>query len=500
MHSDSSSDPPSPARHRQAKEVFDLVIELIEPERSRALHKACDGDQELALLVQGLIAFDLGESVGDVVGDLHSDMLSAVGHAAASFVSAPERPIQAGEIIGNYRALYRLGIGGMAEVWAVQHRQIGTKHALKVMLRASAPMADRMIREGLTQARLNHPNLLPVRDVLDLNGVPALLMPLVHGPTLGALLKRHKPTRSDAISLFRDIVEGVAHAHRSGLVHRDIKPHNVLLHVRGDRLIPRISDFGLVRDLNQTSHTVSGLSMGTPTYAAPEQLLDGRSADTRADVFSLGVLWVELLTGELPFTANSLHEMRLAHLADPDLHGLSGLHRALAQQMLASRPDDRPHDAAAVLQLLDFPRHETSVELIAAASQMISPHTNDPATRSPDKMLEHRVQRHNVPVNHERFIGRDDDVHQLCERLASGGRASPGRLFTLVGTGGCGKTRMAAEVARAADGEWTAVWWINLQYARDLQGIYASVARDLGVKLTQDPAVNICHALKVRGR
>jgi hypothetical protein len=207
-----------------------------------------------------------------------------------------------GRVVDRYVVEAWIGEGGMAAVYRARHRELGTLHALKVLTNGGSDFRARFLREGRAQATLRHPNILPVTDLVDAGGSPALVMEYVPGPTLRELLERQRLDRDTAVGLFRQIVLGVAAAHESGVVHRDLKPANVLL-VAGERgWVPKIADFGLLKSTRaDASTTASGIGMGTPGYMAPEQARDASAVDVRADVFALGCIFYEMLFGERSF-------------------------------------------------------------------------------------------------------------------------------------------------------------------------------------------------------
>lgn len=218
-----------------------------------------------------------------------------------------------GRIIERYRVEELLGEGGTARVYRVRHVHLGTDHALKVMTLIGAQAGPRLLLEGRVQAGLRHPNVVAVTDVLEIDGAFGLLMEYVPPPSLATWIVQHPPRVELAEALFRGIVDGVRHAHQHGLVHRDLKPANVLL-ARGDvalgapALAPKVADFGLARLLDDDGHrhTRSGLAMGTPQYMAPEQFRDAKGVDRRADLFSLGCILHELLSGMPAFAWSDL--------------------------------------------------------------------------------------------------------------------------------------------------------------------------------------------------
>ncbi|MDP2315695.1 MAG: serine/threonine-protein kinase, partial [Pseudomonadota bacterium] len=218
-----------------------------------------------------------------------------------------------GRLVERYRVEELIGEGGTAAVYRVRHVHLGTDHALKVMTLLGAQAGPRLLLEGRVQAGLRHPNIVAVTDVLELDGTFGLLMEYVPPPSLSVWIPQQAPRVDLAEALFRGIVDGVRHAHHHGLVHRDLKPANVLL-ARGDAtitaggLVPKVADFGLARllDADGHRHTRSGLAMGTPQYMAPEQFRDAKGVDRRADLFSLGCILHELLTGQPAFAWTNL--------------------------------------------------------------------------------------------------------------------------------------------------------------------------------------------------
>jgi eukaryotic-like serine/threonine-protein kinase len=225
--------------------------------------------------------------------------------------------LEPGQVIERYRVELTLGEGGAATVYRVRHTTLGTLHALKLLHIVHPTMRSRLIDEGRIQARLRHPNIVAVTDVLDVDGAPALLMEFVGGGSLADRLQAGPVRLDDALRLFRGVVAGVAHAHAEGLVHRDLKPANVLLAPGPDPTSPsvaKVTDFGIARILDGTGpgHTWTGVGMGTPAYMAPEQAGDARGIDARADIFSLGVMLYELVTGERPFQGSGPLEPILA--------------------------------------------------------------------------------------------------------------------------------------------------------------------------------------------
>ncbi|MEZ4320619.1 MAG: protein kinase [Myxococcota bacterium] len=405
----------------------------------------------------------------------------------------PGRPLHPGDRVGAYVLDHRVGVGGMAEVWQARHEKLGTVHALKVLVRASETLAERLHLEGRAARRFDHPHLVPVQDILDAGGVPALLMPLVRGPSLAALIRAHPPSRAEALALFASVLDGVEHAHALGMVHRDLKPANVLLDLADGRVQARVADFGLVKDLVGTQHTRAGAVMGTPAYAAPEQLRDASRVDQRADLYSLGVLWVELRTGRLPFAGTTLSAIQAQRVQGPDLSGLDGADRALAEALLAEDPDERIATVGLArdrLGAVDLEVLGPSGTLFAACTAAVGA-----APGGSDSTLVLPTGMHSIPRPRDAFHGRELAVAGLEAWVRSGST----RLRTVTGLGGTGKTRLAVHVARSVADAGFEVRFADLSEVTDAAGIVRTVAQALQVPVGADPVTQLGHALEATG-
>lgn len=213
---------------------------------------------------------------------------------------------QPGDVIGRFQVERLLGEGGIAQVYAVRHRQLGTLHALKLLTIQRRGLAARLLQEGRIQAQLRHPHVVAVTDVVEHEGQIGLIMEYIQGFSLDACLKEGgaMPT-DDALALFRQIIEGVGAAHDAGVLHRDLKPGNILLTTEGDSVVAKVADFGIAKiateGMESDGMTLGGTAMGTPGYMAPEQITDSANVDARADVFALGTILYEMLSGTRAF-------------------------------------------------------------------------------------------------------------------------------------------------------------------------------------------------------
>ena len=209
----------------------------------------------------------------------------------------------------RYEVLSPISQGGFAEVYRVRHLQLDVVRALKLLRVPSDDQHRRLLFEGRQLARLTHPNLLQVVDTIPHRHGVGLIMPLITGPTLHHHLRAGPPALSDALSLGTGILLGVAYAHAAGLIHRDLKPPNVLLSGQAGAWTPLVADFGLARFARDGQQTRAGIAMGTPGYMPPEQYTNAAGVDHRADIFALGCILYELLSGERAFRGDPLEAL-----------------------------------------------------------------------------------------------------------------------------------------------------------------------------------------------
>lgn len=250
---------------------------------------------------------------------------AAAGPAWASAASGP-RPDPAaglqGRIIdGRYAIEKRVGEGGMAYVYRATDRETRQPVAIKVLMSRLASDAESVAclkREAQLALKLNHPNCCGLLAYGEANGIPYLVMPFLEGETLSTRENRVGPMPvADAVALVIQLCRGLQHAHSQGVMHRDLKPENIMLIKDGDRDRAVVMDFGLAKERiagpENNRLTATGIVLGTPEFMSPEQIR-GKPADPRSDLYSLGVLAFEMVSGELPFDGATAHETMLNHL------------------------------------------------------------------------------------------------------------------------------------------------------------------------------------------
>ena len=265
------------------------------------------------------------------------------------------------ELDSEYELLGELGRGGMAVVYRARDRELGREVAVKVVRPRYAADEDavaRLAREARTVASLEHPNIVGLYAVKRLpDATLALVMQLVPGLTLKASLEQSGPfTPARAERVMRDIARALTYAHRCGVVHRDVKPENIFIDAVTGRAL--LSDFGVARQLDQnTDLTATGTAIGTPTYMAPEQI-DGGRLDGRSDLYSLGLVGWELLTGQRPWAGESLYTViyRQKHDSLPAIDwfrdDIPSRFQYLIEGLLPKNPDRRWTSAARFLSLM----------------------------------------------------------------------------------------------------------------------------------------------------
>ncbi|MEW6359205.1 MAG: SUMF1/EgtB/PvdO family nonheme iron enzyme [Planctomycetota bacterium] len=220
-----------------------------------------------------------------------------------------------GQQLAHYQILEKLGEGGMGTVYRARNLSLNKAVALKVLpeilTRRDPKFVERFRREAQAAAQLDHPNVVPVHFVGEDRGLHFIEMALVKGKTLGQVFRRGEQlTLEEAIRIIQEVSRGLAFAHKRGVIHRDVKPDNIMIDTEGRVMI---SDFGLAKSVTEeTGLTLTGQIVGTPFYMSPEQC-DGKTADTRSDIYSLGVSFFEAVTGHKPFDGKTLMSVMYQH-------------------------------------------------------------------------------------------------------------------------------------------------------------------------------------------
>ncbi|HEU5000224.1 MAG TPA: protein kinase [Lapillicoccus sp.] len=283
---------------------------------------------------------------------------------------------EAGMTLGSrYTLTDRIATGGMGDVWRATDSVLGRDVAVKVM-RASAAedptFADRFRDEARHSAGMSHQNIATVYDYGEDDGAAYLVMELVDGEPLSQMIARGPMNPDQVRNIAGQAALALAAAHQAGVVHRDVKPANILITPDGR---VKLTDFGIARAVDGASHTRTGEVLGTPQYLSPEQAL-GKGATGASDLYALGIITQEMLTGRKPFDAGSAVATALAQVNDPPPplpDGVPSDLRRIVEQSLAKDPADRPTSAAAVAAALGMP--VTGLAQIPPATSVV--HTGD---------------------------------------------------------------------------------------------------------------------------
>jgi tetratricopeptide (TPR) repeat protein/tRNA A-37 threonylcarbamoyl transferase component Bud32 len=342
----------TPERGRRVYAVFEAALKAAPAARAALLDALCAGDPELRAEVDRLLADDgeasrgrfleppavMGQGAdGDQRGrllrslDLHircphcSNPIELVGLPAGELVcpscgssvrleresTAPWSSRQGTRTVGRYELVETLGVGAFGTVYRARDPQLDRVVALKVPRAgnlATEEDRDRFLREARSTAQLRHPSIVPIHEVGQAEGVPFLVVEFIAGVTLADQLTGRRPTFREAARLIAEVADALDYAHQRGVVHRDVKPSNIMVDPQGR---PHVMDFGLAkRATGEVTMTLDGQVLGTPAYMSPEQAQgEAHAVDGRSDVYSLGVILYELLTGELPFRGNQRMQM-----------------------------------------------------------------------------------------------------------------------------------------------------------------------------------------------
>ncbi len=327
--------------------VFQIALECDPAERTAFLNQLCADDPSLRNEVEALIRSY--EQAGDFIEE-------PLFKAAPELVVDSEANSLAGRTVGPYRVETLLGAGGMGEVFLAEDIRLGRKVALKLLppdLVAHGQARARFIREGRLASALDHPNICTIYEAGETAGRCFIAMQLIEGKTLKRVIDGRPLDLDSLLAISLQVADGLALAHRRGIIHRDIKSHNIIITPRGQA---KILDFGLAKLLEkepgatELELTESGMPMGSPAYMSPEQSR-GERADHRSDIFSFGVVLYEMATGRTPFKEKSQAEtiasiINKPHAPvrewNPDVP--AGL-QAIIDQALAKNPDERYQSA-----------------------------------------------------------------------------------------------------------------------------------------------------------
>ena len=310
-----------------------------------------------------------------------------------------------GQTLGKYRILDPLGRGGMAQVYRAYHPQLDRYVALKILrsdLVEEKEFLARFKREARAVAALRHPHIVQIYDFDVQNDLYYMVMELLEGDSLKAHLNfvRGKGERlplGDTVRIFNDALEGLGYAHGEGVIHRDLKPANIML-TRSGRAV--LTDFGIAQIVGATQYTVSGALMGTLSYMAPEQGLEG-ICDARSDIYSMGIAYYEALTGTVPFDADTPLAILMKHINDPlpmprSLNpGIPEPFERVALKALAKHAEDRFQSAIEMAGSLTTAAQESGIQVPERITLLIK--EGIPSDRLPPVAVFSGTAREHIP-------------------------------------------------------------------------------------------------------
>jgi len=382
-----------PDRRNRISNLHHAALARAPGERGAFLKEACEGDEVLRQEVESLLEYESAS-----VRFLESPAAEVV---AVALGSAPAKPLMVGCQLGPYTIVAPLGTGGMSEVYRARDSKLGRDVAIKILpshFTADAERRSRFAREARLLATLNHPHIGAIYGLEETDGVTALVLELVEGPTLAERLERGRLPVSEALAIARQVAEALDAAHEKGIVHRDLKPANIVLQsaanasgVPSGHLRAKVLDFGLAKTmaLGPDGHvsqplsvsldgTADGRILGTPAYMSPEQAR-GQGVDKRTDIWAFGCVLYEMLTGCPPFAGDTMSDTFVSILErEPDWAALPAgetpAHiRILLEHCLRKDPRKRLHDIAdALIELEDGNKPNTSTRSAAD----VVPHTS----------------------------------------------------------------------------------------------------------------------------
>jgi len=459
----------TPERHDEIGRLFHAALELEPSERAGFLRQACAGDDDLYREVESLLAFE--QPAGDFIEvpiwrknlsppddpnnptetkycpwcQRRYPVRQRTCPEDNQRLSLPDPYHLVGQILADkYRIEALVGVGGMGAVYNAQHLGIDRQVAFKILQPNVAISNGRMInlfeQEAKVVGHLHHENIADIKDAgRTSDGIAYIIMEWLDGNTLGEELAVSSPFALERIAgILRQISAALEAAHAKRIIHCDLKPSNIMLNQGpAGRELVKVLDFGIARIMTDPAGSLVSAAMGTPHYASPEQLQVGRTVDARSDIYSLGVILFQMLTGKLPFQAESVFELINRQMEAPA--NISELRpetpaaiQRLVNRMLAFAPIRRPQRADDVAAIIDQAIHDR-----------IETHSTAPAFGSDPVRSNFTAQR--------RPVGREAECAELqasFETVAAG----RGQLVCVTGEPGIGKTTVVEEFLNQTPG------------------------------------------------
>ena len=467
----------------KAADLFHEAVGMDSGERSAFLDSACGGNAELRTEVESLL-----RSSKEASSFLESPVVGELSGGQTSW------RLESGRQISHYRIVEPIGSGGMGEVYLADDERLSRRVALKVLpvdMLKDKNRLQRFQREATAVSALNHPNILTIFDFQQEDEIHFFAAEFVKGITLRERLERGKLPVVETLEIAIQITSALQAAHEAGVIHRDIKPENVM--VREDGYV-KVLDFGLAKVTDklaagQTEKTLiqrfslPGMIMGTVTYMSPEQARGGR-VDARSDIFSLGIVMYEMLTGHVPFCGDTTTDI-LAEIIQYDPQPVRRFNREVPRALELAVSKALKKNASERFQTVKELNDELK-RLLKRIEFDAELERTDGSSR-PTKLISGEPMHSSIDNNSLSYlpgdlspmIGRETEVDELTELLIGRGV----RLITLTGIGGTGKTRLAQEMCRRLENEFADGFiFIRLSEVRDVSLVPTIIAQQARIQ------------------
>lgn len=489
----------TPTMWKKINEIYHSALELEPAERKGFLDKLCAGDDVLRNEIESLLSAD--EKAGDFINQ------PIIKDIAMLRTLEDETPL-IGEQLGNYKIISQIGFGGMGKVYLAQDLRLDRSVAIKTLPDSMSRHPSYLYRfenEARAISALNHPNILTIYEIAEWEGISFIATEFVAGETLRKKIDEILSLK-EIVEIALQITSALSAAHQKGIIHRDVKPENIM--IREDGYV-KVLDFGLAKLIepmpisreNRTFvQSIPGIIRGTIPYMSPEQAR-GLQVDARTDIWSFGVVLYELLTGHLPFAGETATDLMLSIIQnEPPALRLNKPHLPaelffIIDKLLCKNRDERYQDIKGVLTDLQRVKQKLDLDEI----ERIFPNENlktgirngqknndgfSTSTIETEESITKISLSKNLPPNNlsgelSVLIGRQKELKEIRDLL----RNPNNRLLTITGVGGTGKTRLAQVIARKLLPEFTdGVYFIALATIRNPELLTQTIAQALGIR------------------